>query len=77
MAGLTTEPVAVRRGFPLPCLKCGEQAALTLRLDALDEDDAIHCPECEADYSLADVRWTLGAWQALLNWCDAAPKLEE
>ncbi len=71
----STTPPAGRRGFDLPCLKCGEQDALTIRLDALDEDDAIHCPECDQDYSLADARAAVAAWQQLLAWCDLAPAL--
>ena len=78
MTQTTTAPEttpAVRRGFPLPCLKCGESAALTLRLDAMGEDDALHCPECDADYSLADVRGRRRGVVALLAWCDPAAQL--
>jgi DNA-directed RNA polymerase subunit RPC12/RpoP len=65
----------IYRGFALPCLKCGEQSALSLRLDSLAEDDAIHCPDCDADYSLADARAAVDAWSALLAWTDTAPAL--
>ena len=49
MTQTTTAPEPTRpaagRGFPLPCLKCGERTGLSLRVDALDEDDAVHCPD--------------------------------
>ncbi|HVS40140.1 MAG TPA: hypothetical protein VMS17_31570 [Gemmataceae bacterium] len=77
-----TQPVssttpAVPRGFLLPCLRCGELGALTLRLDSMTEDDAIHCPECDADYSLSDAQETVAAWSALLAWVQLAPPLRE
>jgi transcription elongation factor Elf1 len=83
---MTTQPVpaltaaapGLPRGFAnLPCLKCGEAYSITLRIDALDEADALRCAECEAEYGLDDVRAALGAWSAVLAWCELAPALPE
>ena len=68
-APATTRPA---RGFALPCLKCGETAAITLRLDAIDQDNALRCCECEAEYSLADVQGTVGVWTRFLAWAEDA-----
>ncbi len=37
---------------------------------------AITCGECNAEYSLDEVRDTLASWSKLLAWCDHAPELE-
>jgi transcription elongation factor Elf1 len=66
------------RGFAgLTCLKCGEEGALSIRLDVLDDAEALHCSGCEQDYGLADVRDAVAAWTKLLAWADLAPELSE
>ncbi len=65
------------RGFgPLPCLKCGEDAAITLRLDAMDEEDAFTCAECNGTYSANDVAVVVGKWRRVLAWIESAPAQE-
>ncbi len=58
----------------LPCIKCGEEACITLRLDSFDEDDSLHCVACEVDFSRADVARTIAAWGPVLAWLDTCPK---
>jgi transcription elongation factor Elf1 len=70
----TTRPA---RGFPnLPCLKCGETACLTLSLADVEQDEAIACTSCNAEYGLTEVRETLGQWARFLTWIDQAPTIE-
>jgi hypothetical protein len=37
--------------------------------------DTLRCPECGADYTLAESRVVIGVWQQDLAWVDLAPKL--
>ena len=61
---------AVKRGFRLNCIRCGERASLALDLD---DCDTFRCPECEADFGAAEVREMIAEWQRALAWIDQAP----
>jgi hypothetical protein len=70
-AALTvTEPPA-ERGQTLPCPKCGEESA-TIDLN-LSDCDTLHCQECDATFTVADVRNVIARWQPILAWMEAMP----
>lgn len=73
---LANGTTAAGRGFgALPCPKCGEDGAcITLDLSDLE---TCHCPECDGDFGLGDVRDLISKWSAVLKWVDAAPALPE
>lgn len=59
-------------GFgPLPCIKCGEQSAITLDLSDLG---TLHCEECDNTYMLAEVRAALDKWDRVIDWIDKVGK---
>ncbi len=64
---------AVKRGFALACILCGQECSISLDLDNLH---TFNCPECEQTFSLDDVRGTIAAWQRVLAWVDSAPAQE-
>lgn len=65
---------AVQRGFgALPCILCGEEAALSVDLD---DCTTFRCPECENEFTADDVRTHLASWSRVLNWLDSAPVAE-
>jgi hypothetical protein len=72
---LTTPAPATRRGFPgLQCPQCGDSDCITVRLNNVTE---FHCESCDADMTDDDVRGIIAAWQRVLDWCAAAPAVEE
>jgi transcription elongation factor Elf1 len=75
---LAIAPVARPRGFlGLPCLRCGEQDQLTIRLEALEFSEAICCGACEAEYGVDDVQAAVEAWTRVLTWIGMSPELPE
>ena len=56
----------------LPCLRCGEEVAITLDLD---DCCTFRCPECNADFTVDEVQTTMNLWAEVLTWLDTAPKL--
>jgi hypothetical protein len=62
---------AIRRGFPVNCLRCG-QAGVQV---SANDTSRFHCSECDEDFTTADVEHHLNAWRALLGWCAIAPAL--
>ncbi|HWG41329.1 MAG TPA: hypothetical protein VN688_00985 [Gemmataceae bacterium] len=74
LSGSPSKPV--RRGFPsVTCIKCGNaDAVVTVNLTDVSE---FHCNECDEDFSAADVREFVGQWQAVLNWIELCPAVED
>jgi hypothetical protein len=62
------------KGLLLPCPLCGEADA-TLSLN-LAEPTELHCQECDADFTTADVRNLIARWQPVLAWIDTMPSGE-
>jgi hypothetical protein len=57
------------------CIRCGEAAGVTVDIE---DGDKLHCPGCDADYTLADVEETIAGWQAILPWLKSHPaRIEE
>jgi hypothetical protein len=71
-------PPATGRGFGfLPCPKCGEaEVSIALIITDLTADDACKCCECDAEFSLDDVRQFIARWGRVLAWIDQAPIVE-
>ncbi len=55
----------------LTCILCGQDVAI--RLDLAD-GDTFYCPDCDGDFSVSQVRETVGKWQRCLAWLDAMPR---
>lgn len=49
----------------LPCIKCGEDGSIAIRLDTLSD---FWCPECDSEYSLEDVVAVLDGWERVVRW---------
>jgi transcription elongation factor Elf1 len=59
------------KGFgPLPCIRCGQEASISLDLD---DCSTFRCGECEESFDVCDLREHLARWQRVLAWVDAAP----
>jgi hypothetical protein len=54
----------------LTCIKCGEQACIQLDLS---DGDTFRCPECEQDFTLAEVEQAIGNWQKVIAWVKLCP----
>lgn len=63
----------VKRGFRAPCPKCGGDTVQVY----LSDVQTLHCPECEEDLELDDIRALVEGWAPVLAWLDGAPVLEE
>jgi hypothetical protein len=57
----------------LHCIKCGDEAALTLNLA---DGDSITCPDCEGEFTVEDVETMIGEWQQAIAWIKTMPKGE-
>ncbi len=67
-----TKPLKIQP--PCPC--CGENIAnVSVQLWDLDGESAIHCHECDAEFSLDSIRELVGKWSVLLHWLDSAPTI--
>ena len=78
MTATTNKPQTdkpVRRGFPsLPCILCGNaDGNVTVSLYDVSQ---FHCGECGDDFDADAVRQQWQQWQAVLDWCGAAPSVE-
>lgn len=60
-------------GFCVTCIKCGE--AGSIKLDLTDMD-TLTCSECDAEYSVDDVRAVMREWGPVLAWIDSAAKFQ-
>lgn len=61
------------RGFKAPCPKCGNTNMQVYLADV----EQLHCPDCEEDIALEDIRALVEGWAPVLKWLDAVPVLEE
>jgi hypothetical protein len=63
------------RGFKeVVCIACGNaDATVSVMLHDLNQ---FHCSECDAEFSVEDVRAHLAAWTRVLDWISLAPELE-
>jgi hypothetical protein len=61
------------RGFSAPCPKCSNTNVQVYLADV----DTLHCPDCEEDLALEDIRALVEGWGPVLKWLDMAPALEE
>lgn len=67
--------VTTTRGFAqLPCILCGNSDGKVAV--SLDDVSQFHCNECGEDFDADAVRQQLATWQAVLDWCAAAPTVE-
>jgi hypothetical protein len=55
----------------LPCIKCGEEAAI--RVDVQD-GDTLTCCGCDAEYTVEDVEQVIAEWREILPWLKAHPR---
>ncbi len=62
----------------LPCPRCGEaSASISLELFRLGEGEELHCHDCDADFSLDEVRELIARWTRVVAWIDTVPQGEE
>lgn len=54
----------------LICPRC--MTASAIRLDLAD-GDTLHCPECEEEFTVADVESLVNCWSRLLPWLKSHP----
>jgi hypothetical protein len=70
MNGVTVKDAKAKGWGTLPCPCCGEaQATITLDLTDLE---GLHCQDCDADLTLADIEAFIQRWQPVLAWVRAA-----
>lgn len=69
----------IRRGFNVPCPKCGETGKVQIFLDDVTSPSGEHfsCDGCGQEWSGEDIRSLVGVWSAALAWLDTAPPLTE
>lgn len=72
-------PATAKRGFgPLTCPCCGvETESIRIDLSDMTADEALHCHECGATFSLDTIRGVIASWSRVLAWLDSAPILPE
>lgn len=58
----------------LTCIKCGEKAAIQMDLT---DGDTLFCPECNQDFTVADVEACIQGWQRLVGWMRQCPSRVE
>lgn len=69
--------MTVKRGFPgLPCLYCGESDCVNVDLSEVTGNDAFRCSQCDMDFSVADVRARIDAWDHVISWITLAPVID-
>jgi uncharacterized protein (DUF983 family) len=61
------------RGFNCLCPRCGDEGVRV----ALWDVDNLFCVECDAEFTLDDVRALVTAWGPVIRWLDTAPVMEE
>ena len=59
------------RGQTLPCPCCGEENA-TITLNLADAESLV-CQDCEADFTVDQVRAFIAKWGRLLAWIETMP----
>jgi uncharacterized protein (DUF983 family) len=69
----TEEQPRVKRGFAVPCLKCGE---LNVYVDLIDVT-TFHCGNCDSEYTVTDVVALMQDWRRVLEWINLAPVVGE
>jgi hypothetical protein len=72
-----TEPTTApaKRGFGvLPCIRCGQDASISIDLD---DCATFRCGECEESFDACDLREHLEKWQRVLAWVEQAPVVRE
>lgn len=52
------------------CLKCGEEGTSLLNLS---DGDTITCSECDAEFTVVDIKDIVGTWAKLLPWIESHP----
>jgi transcription elongation factor Elf1 len=60
------------RGFDVGCILCGDKENMNV---SLHSTSVFTCGACGESFTAADVRESLAAWTAVLEWIDAAPEL--
>lgn len=65
-----TAPATPAVGRCLPCPRCGELA--NVQLDLADLDTCC-CRECDAEFTVAEVRALVAAWAPVVRWIDTFP----
>lgn len=63
-----TEP-EVKRGFTVPCIKCGEPGTVSIDLCDLE---TCRCSSCDEEFEVGDVREFIARWKGVLAWLDSA-----
>jgi hypothetical protein len=54
----------------LTCIKCGTPTSPQLDLG---DADTFYCPDCEEQFTLAEVEQMIGDWQKVINWVKLCP----
>jgi hypothetical protein len=67
----TANAPAVKRGFDVRCLSCGEPSVRVY----LSDTELFQCGDCDAEFTLKEVRERLAGWAAVLAWVEKAPSL--
>lgn len=65
-----------RRGFDVPCIKCGAGGAVTVALSEVTSTPEMHvftCRQCGETFSRDDVVALLACWAPCLAWLNTAP----
>jgi hypothetical protein len=61
----------VRRGFRVPCIRCGSEEVC---ID-LDDVTRLMCGDCDEVFTPDDVRDLIARWGPALAWLESAPEV--
>lgn len=65
---------ATTKGFAHRCPACGTEDSL--RIDLSDVQNSLTCGDCEASFTVEDVREIAKGWAKIVAWLETAPERE-
>lgn len=61
----------------LPCPRCGDlRASISVKLNAMEDDDAFVCLDCNSEFGVDLVRAIIAQWTPILAWLEQKPDTE-
>ncbi len=63
-----------RRGFDVPCIRCGEPGGVRV---TLRDVACFDCAGCDAGFTADEVREGIRRWRVVLAWLAVAPAYQE
>lgn len=67
--------LTIRKGFNVPCIKCGDAGFISISLNDIEGKSAIVCGSCDESFGIDDVMKILEQWKVAIEWIKTAPPL--